>query len=54
MKRVGVLAAALLMPLSGCAEDPPYGEFGPSGSAPEPGATFHAEVTVSDTEVQVS
>ncbi|MBG6094434.1 hypothetical protein [Nocardioides luteus] len=54
MKRVGVLVVALLMPLSGCAEDSPYGEFGPSGSAPAPVATFDAEVTVADAEVQVS
>ena len=54
MKRVGVLLVALLMPLGGCAEESPYGEFGPSSSAPAPAATFDADVTVSDTEVQVS
>ncbi|OIJ27773.1 hypothetical protein [Nocardioides luteus] len=54
MKRVGVLMVALLMPLGGCAEDSPYGEFGPSSSAPAPAATFDADVTVSGTEVQVS
>lgn len=54
MMRVGVLVVALLMSLSGCAEDSPYGEFGPSSSAPTPEARFDAEVAVRDTEVQVS
>ncbi|MFD7077556.1 hypothetical protein ACFU7D_27450 [Nocardioides sp. NPDC057577] len=55
MTRVGVLAVALLlMSLGGCAEDSPYGEFGPSSLAPEPEATLEADVTVSDTEVRVS
>ncbi|MEI7054824.1 hypothetical protein WBG06_03320 [Nocardioides sp. CCNWLW239] len=43
--------------LAGCADagaDSPYGEFGPSGSAPAPEATFGAEVSVGDTEVRVS
>lgn len=43
MVRVGVLVVALLMSLSGCAEDSPYGEFGPSSSAPTPEARFDAE-----------
>lgn len=54
MTRVGVLAVALTMSLGGCAEDSPYGEFGPSSSAPAPEARFDAKVTVRDTEVQVS
>lgn len=54
MTRVGVLVVALLMSLSGCAEESPYGEFGPSGSASAPEARFDAEVTVRDTEVQVA
>ena len=54
MKRVGVLMVALLIPLSGCAEDSPYGEFGPPSSVPAPEVSFDADVTVSDTDVRVS
>ncbi|MFJ2757631.1 hypothetical protein ACIO3S_18660 [Nocardioides sp. NPDC087217] len=54
MTRVGVLVVALLMSLGGCAEDSPYGEFGPSGSASAPEARFDAEVRVRDNEVQVA
>ncbi|MFI5622279.1 hypothetical protein ACIA03_02335 [Nocardioides sp. NPDC051685] len=52
--RAGVLVVALLMSLGGCAEDSPYGEFGPTGPAPSPEATFDADVTVGETGVQVS
>ena len=54
MTRVGLLVVALMTSLGGCAEDSPYGEFGPSSSASAPDATFDADVNVSDTEVQVS
>ena len=54
MTRVGLLVVALMTSLGGCAEDSPYGEFGPSSSASAPDATFDADVKVSDTEVQVS
>ena len=54
MTRVGVIVVALMMSLGGCAEDSSYGEFGPPSSVPAPEARFDAEVTVRDTEVQVS
>ena len=54
MMRVGLLVVALMTSLGGCAEDSPYGEFGPSSSASAPEATFDADVKVSDTEVQVN
>ncbi|MEU0266293.1 hypothetical protein [Nocardioides sp. NPDC006303] len=54
MTRVGLLVVALMTSLGGCAEDSPYGEFGPSSSASAPDATFKADVKVSDTEVQVN
>ncbi len=56
MTRFGVLALTLLLSLGGCAdgEESPYGEFGPSSSAPAPDATFDAAVSVSNAEIKVS
>lgn len=51
------LALTLLLLLGGCAEgevEAPYGEFGPSSTAPAQDATFEADVTVTDKEVKVN
>ncbi|GGR58225.1 hypothetical protein J2S40_003456 [Nocardioides luteus] len=53
MVRVFVPAVALMLALSGCAHDEPYGEHGPSSTASAPEARFDVEVTPGNTEVEV-